>query len=1149
MLYGRNKHPIRPWIEEVICLKRTELRRKIIEKEALEKVLLKASQIERKEIIRAQIIEQIDLKSVQKYFERGNFANLEEAQVAMEEELIQQYEEDTKLKHVKHEEDLSILELTKEIDALVRKDYEQKGNLVERVSRKQLQTVEQLGRSTFSAVEDMTILKLDRHDEMEMQLIRDKQIGVPWARGLRKDQQQNTHQPISHLEDSSILSVKKSVLEQVEQQKQETPVGWERSPKSSSTSIQHTNESTMLSLNETMTVDTNQIQQQQQETAVAWRRGRKPTRDVPFTQTAEITHVEDSSVLKMEQKHREKITQEEKPVAWRRGGRKAQPEPQKIQHVEDSAILDVHKIEETKHADVEVPWLRDQNKLKPELIQHTDDSSILDIENIQTEEVAVPWLRGKKQKELLAELPVAWERGKKHKPTTIETPIATEEAVHIEVKPIVEEHKVPWLRGQKPKPVPIETPGEKQWPTGNRRPQQEEDSEEVVLKPIPRNVAPNQELEPEQELVETPKAWVRGEKKQPEETALEEKQLPSGKQDPKTNEESEPIQLKPIPKSEIQEFEETPTTWQRGKKKQPKIENVEEKKWPMGKQKPQEKEKSEQVQLKPIPRKAIQQQDIVDEQKLFEIEKQKAVEIEEPKVVDIDIPKVVKQKEPKAVEITKPKAVEQDEPQPMDKPDEIEKEEPKVNEIVKPKELITEEEPQEVIDIMVQKIIKKKIPKDRRRLSTKSDSVELEEIIPEQIDDITEIERPEEHVEEQVVGENVTDLVTLQPQSEDQNTKKPSKKKLKQRKPITSELSVDEEEYSDIQTENVLPTQPIEIIVPDTITEKADVSEPAKQYVLKKIQEEIEVIEKQKIKVSSTKQADEITEDITINEEQTEQLEPISIPETNETARIEEPVIIEQKADKKKKKKTKPTKQVMFNDELELFEAKEIDEESSDEVVIEEVSSTLDAEPIVPTTEPQLIEELFVKEQETEEFRKTMEVKTTSNAIKKDRRQIIIDDSHPLPELELISQKRVQQVVDKVAEEQVIEDIVVKEIHEETISHSKLPELIAIPTKSVIKAPRFLKKLQPAICQPEAPTILQCKFDGAPYPEIKWYFNDIELFASEKFIFNVTEKVATLEIASVTALDVGIYMCQAKNEAGVATSRTNIVLGKFVFMF
>lgn len=99
-------------------------------------------------------------------------------------------------------------------------------------------------------------------------------------------------------------------------------------------------------------------------------------------------------------------------------------------------------------------------------------------------------------------------------------------------------------------------------------------------------------------------------------------------------------------------------------------------------------------------------------------------------------------------------------------------------------------------------------------------------------------------------------------------------------------------------------------------------------------------------------------------------------------------------------------------------------------------------------------------------------------------------------------------------------------------------------SKAQIKAPKFLKKLQPKICKPEEPTELRATIDGVPFPEVKWYLNDIELHATQNIEMNIEEKVVTLKIAKVTPELIGTYTCQVKNEAGVAISRTNITQGK-----
>lgn len=111
---------------------------------------------------------------------------------------------------------------------------------------------------------------------------------------------------------------------------------------------------------------------------------------------------------------------------------------------------------------------------------------------------------------------------------------------------------------------------------------------------------------------------------------------------------------------------------------------------------------------------------------------------------------------------------------------------------------------------------------------------------------------------------------------------------------------------------------------------------------------------------------------------------------------------------------------------------------------------------------------------------------------------------------------------------------------------STLPKLT--PSKAQIKAPKFVKKLQPEICKPNEPTELRATVEGVPFPEVKWFFNDAELHATENFEMNVIEKAVTLKIFKVTPELIGTYSCQVKNEAGIAISRANIALGKFDFV-
>lgn len=103
------------------------------------------------------------------------------------------------------------------------------------------------------------------------------------------------------------------------------------------------------------------------------------------------------------------------------------------------------------------------------------------------------------------------------------------------------------------------------------------------------------------------------------------------------------------------------------------------------------------------------------------------------------------------------------------------------------------------------------------------------------------------------------------------------------------------------------------------------------------------------------------------------------------------------------------------------------------------------------------------------------------------------------------------------------------------------------PSKAQTTAPKFVKKLKPAMCKPNEPTILTATVEGMPFPEVKWFFNDAELHATKNFEMNIAEKMVALKIDKVMPESVGTYSCQVKNEAGVAISRTYIALGKNFF--
>lgn len=148
-------------------------------------------------------------------------------------------------------------------------------------------------------------------------------------------------------------------------------------------------------------------------------------------------------------------------------------------------------------------------------------------------------------------------------------------------------------------------------------------------------------------------------------------------------------------------------------------------------------------------------------------------------------------------------------------------------------------------------------------------------------------------------------------------------------------------------------------------------------------------------------------------------------------------------------------------------------------------------------------------------------------------------------ELKPIPRKKPEEM--KPKEQPELKPVKKDEIPAETPTEIKETTLPKVREgKAQIKAPKFVKKLKPEMCKPNEPTILTATVEGTPFPEVKWFFNDAELHATENYEMNVVEKAVTLKIAKVTSELVGTYSCQVKNEAGVAISRANIALGKHI---
>lgn len=270
--------------------------------------------------------------------------------------------------------------------------------------------------------------------------------------------------------------------------------------------------------------------------------------------------------------------------------------------------------------------------------------------------------------------------------------------------------------------------------------------------------------------------------------------------------------------------------------------------------------------------------------------------------------------------------------------------------------------------------------------------------------------------------------------------------------------------------------------------------------------------------------------------------------ETSVEEPVDEPVeedIPEIHEEKLPETATKPKKEkhVAFREELSTIE---IMSDSNDELLDnDDDNQAVEQLSLKPTLKKPSKRQPLTAEEESvdaEEFKKETQVVTSSQSVRRLRKQILFDDSRPIPELEIISQKRLLEGINKIAEENIIEDRLLKESKTQISSKSLLEKSQVKTTKANIRPPKFIQKLQPVISESKKPVILKGEVDGSPFPDIKWFFNENELSNSERYEMVSEKSNVTLKIKSVKEADVGIYTCQAINPGGVATSRTNVIV-------
>lgn len=185
-------------------------------------------------------------------------------------------------------------------------------------------------------------------------------------------------------------------------------------------------------------------------------------------------------------------------------------------------------------------------------------------------------------------------------------------------------------------------------------------------------------------------------------------------------------------------------------------------------------------------------------------------------------------------------------------------------------------------------------------------------------------------------------------------------------------------------------------------------------------------------------------------------------------------------------------------------------------------------------------------EEEEVQFQKELDVQISSKKVKTEQRKIVsFDDSQPIPELEIISQKRTTEVLDKVPDENLTEDVDVQE--KTVVQKSIVHKTIGKRAKTKTIAPKFIQRVEPVVAERDKPALLTCTVEGTPFPEITWYKNEAVFHANERVSINMVENTVTLEFSKVEPQDVAVYSCKATNSAGVATSTANLViLGSYV---
>jgi hypothetical protein len=110
----------------------------------------------------------------------------------------------------------------------------------------------------------------------------------------------------------------------------------------------------------------------------------------------------------------------------------------------------------------------------------------------------------------------------------------------------------------------------------------------------------------------------------------------------------------------------------------------------------------------------------------------------------------------------------------------------------------------------------------------------------------------------------------------------------------------------------------------------------------------------------------------------------------------------------------------------------------------------------------------------------------------------------------------------------------------ETKQRTEFEETITVKSKGL--APQFTTKLEAREVLAFQEVILECHVIGFPEPEITWFQDGRQITSTEHIRLEYTEGICRLIIDSITVNDEAEYMCEARNEHGVANTWAEVLV-------